>query len=165
MALLRKANKTNENFARIGRAVPTDAEAQQARSDFAKTDPRRLDTGDGGTRAILGAQGAYKEAKFTENAGGAAFGNPNLARQGITSRFIRNQPPPEPPTDGTGQTVTSTSVAATNVPPKLPEANPQVTPGQAAAALNAQRIADLKARAAGTAPKYRPGQPIATEGG
>ena len=141
------------------------AAAQKARSDFAKTDPRRLDTGDGGTRAILGAQGAYKEAKFTENAGGAAFGNPNLARQGITSRFIRNQPPPEPPTDGTGQTVTSTNVAATNIPPKLPEANPQVTPGQASAALNAQRVADLKARAAGTAPKYRPGQPIATDGG
>jgi len=141
------------------------AAAQKARSDFAKTDPRRLDTGDGGTRAILGAQGAYKEAKFTENAGGAAFGNPNLARQGITSRFIRNQPPPEPPTDGTGQTVTSTNVAATNIPPKLPEANPQVTPGQASAALNAQRVADLKARATGTAPKYRPGQPIATDGG
>jgi hypothetical protein len=176
---------TNKNGSDAGRGKPTQATvrgidnaidarakaeaataaAQKARSDFAKTDPRRLDTGDGGTRAILGAQGAYKEAKFTENAGGAAFGNPNLARQGITSRFIRNQPPPEPPTDGTGQTVTSTSVAATNVPPKLPEANPQVTPGQAAAALNAQRIADLKARAAGTAPKYRPGQPIATEGG
>jgi hypothetical protein len=141
------------------------AAAQKARSDFAKTDPRRFDTGDGGTRAILGAQGAYKEAKFAENAGGAAFGNPNLARQGITSRYIRNQPPPEPPTDGTGQTVTSTSVAAANVPPKLPESNPQVTPGQAAAALNAQRLADLRARAAGTAPKYRPGQPIATDGG
>lgn len=145
------------------KAEAATAAAQKARSDFAKTDPRRLDTGDGGTRAILGAQGAYKEAKFTENAGGAAFGNPNLARQGITSAYIRNQPPPEPPTDGTGQTVTSTSVAATNVPPKLPESG--ATPGQVAAALNAQRVANLRAQAAGTAPKYRPGQPQATEGG
>jgi hypothetical protein len=145
------------------RAEAETAAAQQARSDFAKTDPRRLDTGDGGKRAILGAQGAYKEATFATNAGGAAFGNPNLARQGITSRFIRNQPPPEPPTDGTGQTVSPTTVEVASVPPKLPEAT--VTPGQAAAALNAQRIADLRARAAGTAPKYRPGQPIATEGG
>jgi hypothetical protein len=157
------ANKTKETFARTGQAVPTDAEAQQARANFAKTDPRRLDTGDGGARAILGAQGAYKEAKFTENAGGAAFGNPNLARQGITSAYIRNQPPPVPPTDGTGQTVSPTTVEVASVPPKLPEAT--ATPGQTAAALNAQRIADLRARAAGTAPKYRPGQPIATEGG
>lgn len=138
--------------------------AQKARSNFAKTDPRRLDTGDGGTRAILGAQGAYKEAKFTENAGGAAFGNPNLTRQGITSAYIRNQPPPAPPTDGTGQTVTSTSVAAANVPPKLPESNPQVTPGQARAAQTAAQLEDLRARAAGTAPKYSPGQLQATEG-
>jgi len=160
------ANKTNETFARIGRAVPTDAEAQQARANFAKTDPRRLDIGDGGKRAMLGAQGAYKEAKFATNAGGAAFGNPNLARQGITAgATLQPAPPPTPPTDGTGQTVRSTNVQATNIPPKLPEANPQVTPGQAAAALNAQRLADLKARAAGTAPKYRPGQPIATDGG
>ncbi len=157
------ANKTKETFARIGRAVPTDAEAQQARANFAKTDPRRLDTGDGGVRAVLGAQGAYKEATFETNAGGAAFGNPNLARQGITSAYIRNQPPPVPPTDGTGRTVATATVETASVPPKLPEAT--VTPGQAAAALNAQRIADLRARAAGTAPKYRPGQPIATDGG
>lgn len=145
------------------KAEAATAAAQKARSNFAKTDPRRLDTGDGGARAILGAQGAYKEAKFAENAGGAAFGNPNLARQGITSAYIRNQPPPEPPTDGTGQTVTSVSVAATNVPPKLPEAG--ATPGQVGAALTAQRVANLRAQAAGTAPKYRPGQPQATEGG
>jgi hypothetical protein len=145
------------------KAEAATAAAQKARSDFAKTDPRRLDTGDGGARAILGAQGAYKEAKFTENAGGAAFGNPNLARQGITSAYIRNQPPPVPPTDGTGQTVSPATVEAASVPPKLPEAT--VTPGQASAALNAQRIADLRARAAGTAPKYKPGQPIATDGG
>ena len=159
------ANKTNETFARIGRTVPTDEQARKARDNFAKTDPRRLDIGDGGVRARAAAAGAYKEAKFAENGGGAAFGNPNLARQGATAAFIRNQPPPAPPTDGTGQTVTTSNVTATNVPPKLPEANPQVTPGQAAAALNAQRVADLRARAAGTAPKYRPGQPIATEGG
>ena len=101
------------------RADQANAAGRQARSNFAKTDPRRLDTGDGGARAILGAQGAYKEAKFTENAGGAAFGNPNLARQGITSAYIRNQAVPGRPTDGTGQPLGDVPVTVVEGPPKL----------------------------------------------
>jgi hypothetical protein len=95
------------------------AAGRQARSNFAKTDPRRTDIGDNGARAILGAQGAYKEATFTENGAGAAFGNPNLARQGITSAYIRNQAVPGRPTDGTGQSLGDVPVTVVEGPPKL----------------------------------------------
>lgn len=112
-----KSNKTKETSARSKTNLKPQA-AQKARSNFAKTDPRRLDIGDGGVRAILGAQGAYKEAKFETNGGGAAFGNPNLTRQGITSNFIRNASPVTEPTDGTGVPVTA-SGSIFSGPPKL----------------------------------------------
>lgn len=119
------SNKKPANQASVraaDNAIDARAKAQQARSNFAKSDPRRLDTGDGGARAILGAQGAYKEAKFAENAGGAsgaAFGNPNLARQGITSAYIRNQAVPRTPTDGTGQSLGEVPPTVIQGPPKL----------------------------------------------
>lgn len=144
-------NVTKETFARAGRAVPTDAEARKARADFAAKDPRRLDTGDGGKRAMLGAQGAYKEATFTENGGGAAFGNPNITRQGITAgATLQPANPPTPATDGTGGSLSTTSVVAEEVasgPPKLPNTGRPVTPGS----LRARQIQDtvdrLKAQA------------------
>ena len=148
------ANKTKETFARTGRAVPTDAEAQQARANFAKTDPRRLDTGDGGKRAILGAQGAYKEATFATNAGGAAFGNPNITRQGITAgATVLPAGEPRPPTDGTGRSVSpgdtgvagSTAQAVGEVPPKLP--GRPVTPGSLRARQIEATVARLNAQA------------------
>ena len=108
------------------KAEAANAAGRQARSNFAKTDPRRLDTGDNGARAILGAQGAYKEAKFAENSGGsdnngtgAAFGNPSISRQGITSAYIRNQAVPGRPTDGTGQPLGNVPVTVAEGPPKL----------------------------------------------
>jgi len=108
------------------RAEAETAAAAQARSNFAKTDPRRLDTGDGGKRAILGAQGAYKEAKFTENAGGAAFGNPNITRQGITAgATLLPANPPANPTDSTGTSLQPTQSQTTRAAPqKLPGAGP-----------------------------------------
>ncbi len=148
------ANKTKEAFARTGRAVPTDEEARTARANFAKTDPRRLDTGDGGKRAILGAQGAYKEATFATNAGGAAFGNPNITRQGITAgATVLPAGEPRPPTDGTGRSVSpgDTGVAGSNaqavgeVPPKLP--GRPVTPGSLRARQIEATVARLNAQA------------------
>jgi hypothetical protein len=148
------ANKTKEVFARTGQAVPTDAAAQQARANFAKTDPRRLDTGDGGKRAILGAQGAYKEATFATNAGGAAFGNPNITRQGITAgATVLPAGEPRPPTDGTGRSVSpgdtgvagSTAQAVGEVPPKLP--GRPVTPGSLRARQIEATVARLNAQA------------------
>lgn len=77
-------------------------------------------------KAILTAQGAYKEATFAENSGGsdnngtgAAFGNPNITRQGITSAYIRNQAVPGRPTDGTGQSLGDVPVTVAEGPPKL----------------------------------------------
>ena len=77
-------------------------------------------------KAMLTAQGAYKEAKFAENSGGsdnngtgAAFGNPSIARQGITSAYIRNQAVPGRPTDGTGQSLGDVPVTVVEGPPKL----------------------------------------------
>ena len=77
-------------------------------------------------KAILTAQGAYKEATFAENSGGsdnngtgAAFGNPNITRQGITSAYIRNQAVPGRPTDGTGQSLGDVPVTVVEGPPKL----------------------------------------------
>jgi len=77
-------------------------------------------------KAMLTAQGAYKEAKFAENSGGsdnngtgAAFGNPSIARQGITSAYIRNQAVPGRPTDGTGQALGDVPVTVVEGPPKL----------------------------------------------
>ena len=148
------ANKTKETFAKTGRAVPTDEEAKKARANFAKTDPRRLDTGDGGKRAILGAQGAYKEATFATNAGGAAFGNPNITRQGITAgATVLPAGEPRPPTDGTGRSVSpgdaggagSNAQAVGEVPPKLP--GRPVTPGSLRARQLEATVARLNAQA------------------
>jgi len=142
----------------------SDAGAGRSSSQFNARDPRRLDIGDGGKAAVLGAQGAYNKVKFAENAGGAAFGNPNLTRQGITAGAntrLENAPPPEPPTTTTGGSVATAAAQRGTEPPKLPEGG--VTPGQASAARTAQRVADLRARAAGTAPTYRPGQIQDTE--
>lgn len=106
--------------------------------------------------AALSAQGAYKPAKFAEGAGGAAFGNPNITRQGITAGATQVQPAgaPRPPTDGTGSSVSTaaaggTTAAGGNVgttqavgeaPPTLP--GRPVTPGS----LRARQIELTTAR-------------------
>jgi hypothetical protein len=120
---------------------------------------------DGGTAAILGAQQASSTKPVFRN----PLSNAGLSADSLNTESgvnIRPAGPPAPATDGTGGTV-SPPVSTTG-PPKLPESG--ATPGQVAAALNAQRIADLRARAAGTAPKYSPVtnpavQKIATDGG
>lgn len=126
------ANKTAEVGARTGINL-TDEEARAARSAYAAKDPRRLDTGDGGKRAILATQGAYKEARFAENAGGAAFGNPSITRQGITAgATLLPAGQASPPTDGGGGSVSTTTAveeAVGNGPPKLPNTGRPITPG------------------------------------
>lgn len=147
------ANKTKETAARTGVNLSDEA-AQKARANFAKTDPRRLDTGDGGKRAILGAQGAYKEATFATNAGGAAFGNPNITRQGITAgATILPAGEPRPPTDGTGRSVSpgdtggagNTAQAVGDVPPKL--SGRPIAPGSLRARQLELQTARLNAQA------------------
>jgi hypothetical protein len=141
------ANKTAGIAARTGVDLSEKA-AQNARSAFAAKDPRRLDIGDGGKRAILSAQGAYKEATFVENAGGAAFGNPNITRQGITAgATVQPAGSPRLPTTGTGGTVSNSSTVAEEVgsgPPKLPNSGRPVTPGS----LRAIQIREAQERIA-----------------
>jgi hypothetical protein len=111
---------------------------------------------------LLGAQ----QASSTQNVYRFPGANAGVSADTLpqaTGVNIRPAAPAAPVTDGTGGVV-STSAETSGVPPKLPQAG-EVTPGQASAALTAQRIADLKARAAGTAPKYQPTQRIATDGG
>jgi hypothetical protein len=109
-------------------------------------------------KAILTAQGAYKEATFTENSGGAdnngtgaAFGNPNITRQGITSAYIRNASVPKPATDGTGGTVTDVAETVSSGPPKL--------------SLIDRARTRLGIPVGGTSPSNPSNQKIATDGG
>lgn len=121
----------------------TDAEAAAARSSFAAKDPRRLDGADGGKRAILGAQGAYKEAKFAETAGGAAVGNYSIARQGITAGAnLRPAGAPSPATTGTGGQVSTVAEATQSGPPKLPGGGRPVDPNSLRGRLLARQQAE-----------------------
>jgi hypothetical protein len=113
---------------------------------------------------MLGAQGAYKEAKFATNAGGAAFGNPNLTRQGITAgATLQPAGQPAPPTDGAGSSVSPTSTVAARVgngPPTL--TGRPVTPGS----LRARQIEETRQRLIDQARRTGPAQQtIATDGG
>jgi hypothetical protein len=153
------ANQTPATASRLG----TDLQTRIQNDQF--TDPRSSLSADGGTAAILGAQQASSTKPVFRN----PLSNAGLSADSLNTESgvnIRPAGPPAPATDGTGGTV-SPPVSTTG-PPKLPESG--ATPGQVAAALNAQRIADLRARAAGTAPKYSPVtnpavQKIATDGG
>ena len=101
-------------------------------------------------KARLTAQGAYKEVAFATNAGGAAFGNPSITRQGITAgATIQPAGPPSAPTDGTGGSVStgesSEAQAVGEVPPKLP--GRPVVPGSLRARQLELQAARLNARA------------------
>lgn len=126
------ANKTKDTATRTGVTLSDEA-ARNARTAFAAKDPRLVTNRDGGKTAILGAQGAYKQAQFAENAGGAAFGNPSITRQGITAgATLQPAGNPLPPTTGTGGAIATTSTVAEEVgsgPPKLPNTGRPITPG------------------------------------
>jgi hypothetical protein len=83
-----------------------------------------LTNSDGGKAAILGAQGAYREAQFANNGGGAAFGNPSIARQGITAGAVKIAGAPGAPTSN-GASVPARSSGS--VPRKLPQGSPNPT--------------------------------------
>lgn len=117
------ANKTAETAKRTGLSLSAE-QAKAAREDFAKRDPRLLTNSDGGKAAILGAQGAYREAQFANNGGGAAFGNPSIARQGITAGALKIAGAPGTPTSN-GASVPARSSGS--IPPKLPQGSPDPT--------------------------------------
>ena len=104
--------------------------------------------------AALSAQGAYKQATFATSPGGAAFGNPNITRQGITAgATILPAGESRPPTDGTGRSVSpganggagNTAQDVGEVPPRLP--GRPVAPGSLRARQLELQAARLNAQA------------------
>jgi hypothetical protein len=142
----------------------SDAGAGRGSSQFTATDPRRSDVGDGGKAAILGAQKSLISGarEFQTNGGGAAFGNPNLTRQGVNAQantVLENAPPPQAPTSSTGGSEQIISPEESNtvqsiVPPKLPGGSGTTAPQSARQIQVATQIAEsqARARAAGGSP-------------
>ena len=119
---------------------------------FNETDPRRLDRGDGGKAAILGAQSASnsRRAPAPGELGSGTFATPGgtgssgpSGQLGSGTFTIQNAPPPGVPTSGTGGSVSNVPAGIPSGPQKLPASG---TSNQAAAqqlreARNEQRLA------------------------
>jgi hypothetical protein len=95
--------------------------------EFDANDPRRLDRGDGGRAAILGAQAASNARKppAPGELGSGSFGVVNTTavtsgQLGSGTFTIENAPAPRPPTSGTGGTVTNVPASVSLGPRKLP---------------------------------------------
>jgi hypothetical protein len=93
---------------------------------FNETDPRRLDRGDGGKAAILGAQANARRVPAPGELGSGTFNTasgPDLSGQLGSGTFtIQNAPPPGVPTSGTGGSISSVPATVPSSPPKLPTA-------------------------------------------
>lgn len=127
------AGATTANGKPPARPGNSDAGAGQGTTQFAATDPRRLDIGDGGKAAIVGSQQAQVSGarEFASNGGGGAFGNPNLTRQGVAANAqLEPAGSPRNPTTGAatgsaaggsnGENVSDVDTAVLAGPPKLP---------------------------------------------
>ncbi len=127
------AGATTTNAKPPARPGTSDAGAGRGTSQFSATDPRRLDIGDGGKAAVVGAQQAQVSGarEFSSNGGGAAFGNPNLTRQGVRGNAqLAPAGSPGNPTTGaatgsaaggsTGENITEVNTTVASGPPKLP---------------------------------------------
>ena len=118
---------------RLGEGTST-AGAGRSSPQFAATDPRRLDIGDGGKAAVLGAQKSLPSgATLVPDLGQeGAFGNPSIAQEAaLAADIVENAPPPRPPTSPAGGTVAEKTTV--NAPPKLPGVGPgqsTLTPAQ-----------------------------------
>lgn len=94
--------------------------------EFDANDPRRLDRGDGGRAAILGAQAASNARKppAPGELGSGTFNvpsGPGLSGQLGSGTFtVENAPPPKTPTSGTGGSVSNIPASVGNGPRKLP---------------------------------------------
>lgn len=139
-------------LARQGRPS-SDAGAGRGTTQFANTDPRRLDRGDGGKAAILGAQTNARKAPAPGELGSGTFSTPSgpgLSGQLGSGTFsIENSPPPLPPTSGTGGSVSAVPASVLNGPRKLPASGTE--PGQIAAQVVAnQRLRQQPSAAPGS---------------
>jgi hypothetical protein len=91
-------------------------------AQFAATGPRRLDIGDGGKAAILGAQrNTLGVPPASTSASSDSSGVP--ADNGVLDDSqIQNAPPPNPPTSDVGDNVSAVPSTVNSGPPKLPAA-------------------------------------------
>jgi hypothetical protein len=120
---------------------------------FNETDPRRLDRGDGGKAAILGAQANTRRVPAPGELGSGTFNTPSgpdLSGQLGSGTFsIQNAPPPGVPTSGTGGTVSDIPAGIPGGPRKLPASG--TAPGQIAAQVVAnQRLRSRTSAASGS---------------
>jgi hypothetical protein len=120
---------------------------------FNENDPRRLDRGDGGKAAILGAQANAKKAPAPGELGSGTFATPSgpgLSGQLGSGTFsVENAPPPGAPTSGTGESISSVPTSVPSGPQKLPASG--TPPGQIAAQVVAtQRLRDRTSAASGS---------------
>jgi len=124
--------------------------------EFDENDPRRLDRGDGGRAAILGAQAASNARRTPApgELGSGSFGVVNTAavasgQLGSGTFTIENAPVARPPTSGTGGTVTNVPETVGNGPRKLPASG---TSNQAAAQQLRETIRAEQRAAVGSNP-------------
>ena len=118
-------------------------------SGFNEIDPRRLDRGDGGKAAILGAQTASnsRRAPAAGELGSGTFATPTgsgpSGQLGSGTFTIENAPPPSPPTSGTGGTISNVPASVARGPQKLPASgtDPRVAAAQLRESRNEQRLA------------------------
>jgi chemotaxis protein histidine kinase CheA len=111
-------------LARQGQSGST-AGAGQGTKQFTDNDPRRLDIGDGGKAAILGAQSNAKSApppgRNTPNTPPGGAGNPSPGTLGSGTFQILPAGPAQPATSDTGQAV---GVSGTTIPKIGENTNP-----------------------------------------
>jgi hypothetical protein len=110
-------------LARQGRPS-TGAGGGRGSPGFNATDPRRLDRGDGGKAAILGAQANARKAPAPGELGSGTYNAPSGAGQsgplGSGTFSIENAPPSGIPTSGSGGSVSNVPAAVPSGPRKLP---------------------------------------------
>jgi len=137
---------------------------------FDENDPRRLDRGDGGKAAILGAQAASNARKppAPGELGSGSFGVVNTTavtsgQLGSGTFAIENAPVPRPPTSGTGGTISNVPPTVAPGPRKLPaaETDPRVAAAQAREAREARNEQRLAASGAPVSSSVPTNQKIA----
>jgi hypothetical protein len=133
--------------------------------EFDENDPRRLDRGDGGRAAILGAQAASNARRppAPGELGSGSFGVVNTAavtsgQLGSGTFTIENAPVARPPTSGTGGTVSNVPASVPNGPRKLPAAgtDPRVAAAESREARNERRLAASGAPVSSSVPTNQP---------
>ena len=151
-------------LARQGRPS-SDAGGGRGTSQFAATDPRRLDIGDGGRAAILGAQNSSNNnARQTPVSNTNATNTPpggsgvQSGQLGSGTFTIENAPPPLPPTSGTGGSVSNVPASVAPGPQKLPASgtDPRVAAAQLRESRNEQRLAASDAPVSSSNPTTQP---------